>query len=146
MCVNFERKKVKELVALPRLRVSYLLCSWAPMAAKSTPLTVRDGAEAQPCSHMSPLRGARAQRCDAHWCSSQREKGKWARDEESKVAREEERCSADGKKERHLQLRAHPQVCKVDVTKPAWEQPTPVHNRWHPGLVCERCVRHVVRA
>ena len=25
------------------------------------------------------------------------------------------------------------QVCKVDVKKPAWEQPTPVHNRWHPG-------------
>jgi len=26
------------------------------------------------------------------------------------------------------------QVCKVDVSKPAWEQPTPVHNRWHPGM------------
>jgi hypothetical protein len=116
------------------------------MAAKSTPLTVRDGGEAQSCSHMSLLRGARAQRCDAHWCSRQQEKGKWESGEASKGARKEERCSAAGKKERRLQLRAHPQVCKVDVTKPAWEQPTPVHNRWHPGLVCERCVRHVVRA
>ena len=26
------------------------------------------------------------------------------------------------------------QVCKVDVAKPAWEQPTPVHNRWHPDI------------
>eukprot|EP00953_Heterococcus_sp_UTEX-ZZ885_P004647 3002-Heterococcus_DN1.PRE.4 len=25
-------------------------------------------------------------------------------------------------------------VCKVDVKKPAKEQPTPVHNRWHPDI------------
>jgi formamidase len=25
-------------------------------------------------------------------------------------------------------------VCKVDVKRPAKEQPTPVHNRWHPDI------------
>ncbi|KAJ3116987.1 hypothetical protein HK100_000915 [Physocladia obscura] len=25
-------------------------------------------------------------------------------------------------------------VCKVDISKPASEQPTPVHNRWHPNI------------
>ena len=39
-----------------------------------------------------------------------------------------------GKKNRRAFSMPTPiEVCKVDVKKPAWEQPTPVHNRWHPG-------------
>jgi hypothetical protein len=32
-------------------------------------------------------------------------------------------------------------ICKVDVKLPADQQPTPVHNRWHPDIPCVATVK-----
>ena len=32
-------------------------------------------------------------------------------------------------------------VCKVNVKLPADQQPTPVHNRWHPDIPCVATVK-----